>query len=174
AKITTIGPVSFLGTTTGQDIWVLPQDATGPGGAETLGLPFVGIATEELSPSTFSSVDITLTNFSGPGEFALWQNPTLTLPATVFMQTVDGVSSADNLNFGIGIHGHHNYGFTAEGVYQLEWTATGNFSAGGTVTDVETFTFVVGSSTAVPEPSGVVALASFGLLGLGLRRRRRA
>ena len=55
--------IPFLGTTAAQDAWVLPQNGTD---AEDLGVPFVGLATEELDPLTFSSVDLFLTGFSGP------------------------------------------------------------------------------------------------------------
>ncbi|WP_436717242.1 choice-of-anchor M domain-containing protein [Roseiconus lacunae] len=172
AKLTTTNDLGFLGTTAGDEIWILPQGNTGSSGAGSLGVPFVGLATEELDSTDFISVDLSMTNFNGPGEFALWQFGTF--GPNVFFQSVDGISSADNLNLGIGIHDHANFGFTEEGIYEIELTATGNLTGGGTVVDVGTFTFAVGNVAAVPEPGSVAALVSLTLVGACVRRRRKS
>lgn len=158
AMITTTADVSFLGTTTGDPLWILPE-------VEQAGLPFLGIGTDELS-AAFTSVDLTLTGFNGPGEFALWQDGGGT--PNVFLQTNGGL--AGSLNLLPGGHGHYNWGFTAEGIYEVEFTATGNLAAGGTQSDTATYTFAVGTSTVVPEPSSAL-LGALG--GLFLLRRRR-
>ena len=157
------GSVPFLGLTAGDEAWVLPQ-------SNTTGLPFLGIAAEELD-SSFSSASLTLSSFSGPGEFAIWQDGGLG-GANVRMQTVDGISSADVIGLGIGGHDHYNYGFTAEGVYTVGITAEADFAAGGSVTDFGELTFVVGSVTAVPEPTSMAALAVIGGVAAVGRRRR--
>ena len=90
----------------------------------------------------------------------------------VLMQTVDGINSDDSIEFGVGFHDHINYGFTQEGIYDVELTATASFFGGGSVEDVETFKFLVGSATAIPEPGSLAVLAS-GSVGLLVRRRRK-
>jgi surface-anchored protein len=82
-------------------------------------------------------------------------------------------------------HSHANWGFTTEGVYAVEMQISGDVmeykegvSTGPTTvySDVETFTFLVGSST-VPEP-GAIAMLSSAAVGLALsfwnRRRNTA
>ena len=120
--VTTVD-LSFLGTTAGDPVWRLPQ-------SNTPGLPFLGIASEELDGLGFSGATIQLTSFSGPGEFALWQSGGLG-GFNVIWQTIDGIGPVDILNLGIGVHDHFNYGFTAEGVYDVGLTAEAQFSAGG-------------------------------------------
>lgn len=161
SMVTTTEGLPFLGTSSGDMIWVLPE-------GEEAGVPFFGIGTDELDPLEVSSLELSLTGFSGPGQFALWQDG---FPSpTVFMQTVDGLSAGDTVDPGVGGHGHYNWGFTAEGVYSLEMTATAQLVGGGTATDTATFSFAVGSST-VPEPS-VALLGAVG--GMFLLRRRRS
>ncbi|QEF99260.1 hypothetical protein Mal15_33220 [Stieleria maiorica] len=159
------GPISFLGLDTGDPVWILPQSNAG-------GLPFLGIATEELD-APFNSASFEMTGFSGPGQFALWQGG---FTPSVFMQTNDGVigGPSDTLSIaGVGSHDHYNWGFTEEGVYDIQLTATAFNSSlpGGFATDTGTFRFVVGNVTAIPEPSSfaAIALAATGFL---VRRRR--
>ena len=163
ARVNTIDDVSFLGTSAGDPVWLLPQ-------SNTAGLPFLGIAAEELD-STFSGATLSLSSFSGPGEFALWQSGGIG-GSNILWQTNDGISSMDTLNLGIGGHDHFNYGFTAEGVYDLGIMAVGNFAAGGSTTDFGNFRFVVGNATAVPEPGSFAMLSiTFGA-AISFRRRR--
>lgn len=156
------GVVPFLGTSVTDPVWVLPP-------SNTSGLPFLGIAAEDLESSEIASATISLTDFRGPGQFALWQG---VFSPTVFWQTNDGLSSTDLLNVAIGGHDHYSYGFTAEGVYDLEFFAQANLDGGGSVTDVGVFRFVVGNSTVVPEPTGFAVLVAAGFGVIGCRRRR--
>ncbi|KAA1261220.1 hypothetical protein LF1_37660 [Rubripirellula obstinata] len=160
----------------GQNYWVLPESNSNGSmtGAEDLGLPFVGLAAEELEASDFTSdITLTLTDFNGPGDFALWREGSVPGDETVFMQTNGGTISADTFSLMVGEHGHANFGFTQEGVYEIELTASGNLAGGGTATDTETFRFAVGSATAIPEPTSFAMLASLGAFA-GLARRRRS
>lgn len=172
----------FLNTLLGDVFWSLPQSGTAAGNANPP-LPFLGINSESL-PNSITSAVLTLTGFDGPpatddeeaGEFALFQFQN---SIEVFMQSNDGVSeviegvpTGDTLVF--LTHDHYIWGFTREGVYDVELTATAYFADGTYKNDVETFRFLVGSSTVIPEPGSLAALASLGLSGLVLRRQRKS
>ncbi|MCC9600318.1 choice-of-anchor M domain-containing protein [Stieleria sp. JC731] len=163
AMVTTTGDVPFLGTFAGDSVWLIPQSSS-------VGIPFLGIAAEELD-ATFSSATMTMTSFSGPGQFALWQTGGIG-GTNVYWQSNNGLDVTDTLDVAIGGHDHYSYGFTAEGIYDVEISAVANLAAGGSVSDVGTFRFIVGDVTAIPEPS---SLASLGLIGMAtvLRRRKR-
>ena len=162
--------LDFLEASAGDDVWVLPQSSEP-------GVPFLGIAAEELSSSDFSSATLSMTGFSGPGQFALWQPDSVGGSPDVFWQTSDGISD-DELDLVIGGHDHFNWGFTEEGVYEVELTGVANFTGDNvSISDVGTFSFAVGEATAIPEPGAFLALASLGVLGCGvvaIRHRRRS
>ncbi len=163
-RTTVTSPVPFLGLSTGEMVWTLPQSSLS-------GVPFVGWATEELLPSQFTSAGFRLTGWRGPSgsNFAMFQIPAFSPPA-VFMQTVDGVNPAnDFFPLGIGAHDHANLGFTMPGIYEIdiEGFASG---PGGSFTDSGTFIFAVGDLTVVPEPASM-ALAVLGIAILARRRR---
>jgi len=162
--------IPFLGTVIGDPVWVLPQ-------GNVPGLPFMGFATEELDPFEFGSAGFRLTGFSGPAgsQFALWQSGPFGDP-TVFFQTNNGINPAVDLYpIGIGSHNHANWGFTKEGVYNLTIEGFANPLGVGLpqLTDTGVFTFVVGSATAVPEPSTIALIALCGVGLFSLRRRLR-
>ncbi|MCD0460914.1 choice-of-anchor M domain-containing protein [Roseiconus lacunae] len=162
--VETTGSIPFLGTTAGDPVWVLPQ-------SNTPGVPFLGIATEELD-GTFSGASLTMTSFSGPGEFALWQSSSLG-GLNVFWQSNNGLDATDTLALSIGGHDHYNYGFTEAGTYDIGVTATADFASGGSVSDFGTLRFVVGNVSAVPEPSALAAMGALSSIMI-LRRRRRS
>lgn len=152
---------NFLGSPSGDPIWFLPQ-------AEDPGKPFFGIASEELTPADWTVLSLSLTAMNGPagGHFSLYQTDGFGSPIVQFA-TSDGITGADSYNLIIGGHAHHNWAFTEPGIYELEFTVTGNHVTDGPKTASATYTFGV---TQVPEP-GTTAL---GLLAAGtmLRRRR--
>ena len=101
---------------------------------------------------------ITLTGITGPGSFVMWQdgfpNP------TIFADSV-----GDSFTLAPGSHTHFNWGFAAQGIYQLEFAISGNHVADGFQTASGIYTFEV-----IPEPSALL-LGALG--GLALLRRRR-
>ena len=167
AMLTPTSGVSYLGTGPGEPIWELPQSSTA-------GLPFLGIAAEELSPANFSSATLQLIGFSGPdgGEFALGQGGGSS-GTQIFFQTNDGITTADMLSLTIGEHDHYFWAFSEMGVYDLNILAQATTQAGVTLSDTGTLRFAVGSATAVPEPASLACLAA-AATGFWVRRRRLA
>ncbi|MCW1885581.1 choice-of-anchor M domain-containing protein [Luteolibacter flavescens] len=154
-------PIDFapLGAQTGDIIWVLPE-------VENMTLPFLGLATEELSTSEWGDITFSLgavTSPSGNGEFALWQSGSL---GDLLLRMSTSDPSADALTLLPGSHAHYNYGFTEAGIWQIEMTVSGTHVTDGFKSATETLTFHV-----IPEPS-VFLLGGLGLAGLVLRRRR--
>jgi surface-anchored protein len=173
-KTTVPSGYGFLGASVGSDVWILSQNPT-------TGVPFLGFGTEELDSDDWSTgITYTLLGVSGPGECSMWMSGSFGNPI-VYWATSNGIVDGDGnytdtyTQAALG-HSHANWGFTAEGVYEVQMQISGILADGTTKvsSDVETFTFLVGSNTAVPEP-GTVALLSSGAVGvlLGLWRRRR-
>ena len=161
----------FLGTPAGSDVWVLSQN-------HEIGQPYLGFGTEELDYDDWSTgIDYTLISVNGPGEFSMWMSPPFGDPI-VYWATSDGIVDGDGYTDvytqAALSHSHANWGFTAEGVYQVQMQVSGTLADGTTSvsSDVETFTFLVGSST-VPEPGTIALLASgAAAMMLGFWRRR--
>ena len=156
----------FLGVPANSDVWILPQ-------AQMNGVPFLGFGTEELDPADWSTdISYKLISVDGPGEFSLWMSAWNGSPELYFA-TSDGIDENDVYTQMTLSHAHANWGFTAEGIYKVQMQASGTLSNGTTLsTDVETFTFLVGSNTAVPEP-GTFALLASTLVALCLMRRKK-
>ncbi len=157
----------LIGVAAGEGYWSLPQGDSGPGGAFTLGAPFVGIGAEDLRPADWSGpIRLSLAAMSGPGHFSVVQGGFV---PTFFMSTVDGIDGSDEYLIGIGGHDHVTWAFTAPGHYEVTLVASGEHVADGFVQSLPTtLHFQV-----IPEPS------SIGLLMLGavaltrVRRSRR-
>lgn len=144
---------AFMGSA-GNPVWILPQNA------EVEGLLFLGFGAEELASGIFVSdeISLTLTSYSGTGDFFLYQEDAFGDP-TVFMNTADGLSSGDTITAIAGGHTHYYFAFTNPGTYELTFTASGELTGGGTTSDFATYTVEV-----VPEPSTWMML----FLGLGI------
>lgn len=158
--VTPTFPNLNLGKSVGDDVWVLSQNPIST-------QPFFGFSTESVPGGVFSGgIRFQLVDFVGPGEFSLWQAGVFGA-FTFFNTTIDGISAADALTRPTGSHDHYNWGFSAPGVYEVTWQASGTLLNGSTLTsEPSTFTFVV-----VPTPStAAAALLSCGLLA-GRRRR---
>lgn len=153
-----------LGVAAGEEFWFLPQSGTL---ADSLGAPFLGIATEEIGAGEFvgDQVSLSLIGVSGPGDFSVWQDG---LSPTFYMSTADGVDAGDALSLATGTHAHFNYGFSAPGLYEVTFQASGNHAVDGLVTSNPTvFSFQV-----IPEP-GTLSLAAAGITMLLAVRRWR-
>ncbi|WP_054679268.1 choice-of-anchor M domain-containing protein [Microbacterium sp. No. 7] len=92
-------------------------------------------------------IERTISNFSGPGEFALWYNGEGGAPLLSTATSVDSYVS-------YGFHEHANWGFTAEGTYTFDIAATVTDIASGQAqtTAPQTYTFYVGEE--LPQDPG--------------------
>ena len=157
-------PVAFLGAVSGQSIWLLPASASG---ADAIGAPFLGWATEELNPADWTGdIHFTLDSVvspSGSGHFAVWQVDGFGSVSNLAMSTAD--PGADVLEQAAGQHDHYNIAFTEIGLWEITMTISGTHVTDGFVSDTGTFRFNV-----VPEPSTAL-LGALGLLAMFRRRR---
>jgi surface-anchored protein len=161
ARGTVGSSIPFLGLGVGDSVWVLGQN-------QVAGVPFFGIATEELIPAEWTGqIQFKMTGFAGPGHFALWNTDAFGSP-TVFLQSNNGVGESDLVALAPGVHAHFNWGFTQPGTYAVELTVSGTHINDGLQSGTETVVFHV-----VPEPSvawmGLTGMAAF--LTVGRRRR---
>lgn len=154
----------FLGVSAGATLFVFPQ-------TEDPNVPFVGIGTEELTPSDWSTdITLTLTGMSGSGvtaggEFSLYTVDGLGNP-TVFMASADGISGTDAVSQAADTHEHYNWTFTQQGFYDLTFQVTGTHGTDGPQSATATYSFQV-----IPEP-GTAALVVLPALAWLSRRRR--
>ncbi len=155
----------------GNPLYLLLQTSQGAGSR-----PFLGFGAEEIAGGVFTNdtVRYALTGFSSSsgGQFVLYSGGSWGSPD---MNTADGLSSSDFVNVFAGGHDHYNLGFTAAGVYDLIFTASGALVGGGAVETSSVFHFVVGNQpAAVPEPSSwALAGLGMGCAGLVASRRRK-
>ncbi len=117
----------FLGEP-GAPAYILPQ-------VENPALLFLGLDTEELPAGMFTNnqVRLTLKSIAGPGHFALYEVSALGFPA-VLLNSRDGVSPADGVVLATGEHRHVNWAFSAPGIYELVFDASGTLAATGQFT----------------------------------------
>ena len=144
-------------------LWVSPANEVE---ADEKGMPFIGFSAEELLAPFTGPVTFTMTGFSytgsGTGNVYLFEGEDL------FWDSTAGPGNYGSFSFNTGQHGHGEFGFSDEGLYEITLVASGNDGApvGG---EPATYTFNV-----VPEPS------TYALLGLGagalalLRWRKRS
>ena len=161
-----------IGVNAGEGYWFLPATDSGPGGADALGTPFLGLGAEELDPLDWvGQLTLSLVSVSGPGYFSMWVGGFV---PTFFMSNLDGISGADQFLLDAGGHEHVNFSFSQAGTYQITLSASGTHAIDGEVNDTATYTFEVqgqGDPSSVPEPSTAGLLVMSGLLLARARRR---
>ncbi len=164
---------ALLGVSEGTDIWSFGQFAEP-------GVPFLGFGADELSPDDWESpVSFALEDFSGPGDFALYQPG-----PEPFMQTIDGVNAEEDffvIDEGPGGHDHAELAFSAPGEYTLTLTGSAVRSdTGEVVSATGDFVFLVSVSDpgepggVIPEPSSITGLLGLLMITGWKRRTRRA
>lgn len=156
----------FLGMNSGESLWFLPIN-------EVANKPFLGLATEELEPSEWSTpITWTLLNVGSPAgaHFSIWEVDDFSNVIARMSTFVGGITSDDKIEMGAGTHKHFGYGFSQLGVYDVTFQITGTHAVDGFKSSDATFRFVVGDLTAVPEPS---SLAILGLAAAGVAGYRR-
>lgn len=136
----------FTGAAAGASIWLLPK-------SQNPDALYLSIGTEELVAGDFAGpLTWTLTSVSGsgggaaPGTFSVWNSGTAGSWATVtpLMSTIGGTPDAFTVS--IPAHTHFNYGFTAPGLYNVEFSVSALLAAGkggGTATGTATYSFGV-------------------------------
>ena len=158
-------PFSFLGSA-GSAVWILPQ-------AQNPALLFLGFGTEELASGVFvdDAVTLSLRAVRAPGQFSVYTVGPLGNPS-VWMNSGDGITSADTIALAAGGHEHVNWAFSTPGVYEVDFEAAGTLADGGVFTSSGpvTYTFTVSS---VPEPGSFTLLALGGVGLLWQCRHRR-
>lgn len=157
------GAYAFLGAAN-DPVWIFPQ-------VEQTGALFLGIGAEELNGADFvGNVSLSLVNVIGPGGFILYQNDAFGNP-TVLMDSRDGFAS-DTVSLSAGSHAHFNWAFTAEGLYEVVFQASGVLNDGQSTfsaSDPTTYNFGINQ---VPEPGHYALMAGLALTGLMAWRRR--
>lgn len=171
---------NFLAAAAGSPIWFLPQ-------GNDPSKPFLGIAREELEATDGWAGTVTwrfnsiATVLGAASEFSLYQVDGFGVP-TVFASSIlptAGVGFGANSWNQSSPHDHYNFGFTAEGIYDVSFSVSAVNNGSGSITagtyeDTTTFRFATGSFipiAAVPEPSTFV-LVSLAACGLARRRKR--
>jgi surface-anchored protein len=156
------GAWNFTGANPGDEIYFKPE-------TEMTGVPFLGIAAEELDGAQFTgSLDWTFSLVSGPGQFSIWQGFG---PPTPYVSSADGDNSFSQVSF--GGHDHFSFGFTQPGIYLVEVTASATHITDGLATGSGVFEFQV---NAVPEPStfALLTLAGIPIARMVSKRQRKS
>lgn len=125
----------FIGAAPNQTFWILPQ-------SQTSGVVFLGLSSESMSfddrnrvciwnpedprgganvPGRWIRLEIVGVRGPAGGQFSIWQT---TGPGQVsaFVSTFDGgITEADAIHLIAGSHSHVNWGFTAQGLYEVDF-----------------------------------------------------
>jgi len=152
---------SFLGPA-GSDVWTLPS-------VQNPNLLFLGFGGEEILPGMFVNdhFTIALKGVVGPGTLAVYDFDSFGNPI-VWMNSRDGIDSADSRIAPPGLHQDLNFAFSAPGDYTVYFEASGvSVDNGFTTSGDAAYLFHV---QAVPEP-GTLALLGLATGAMFFRRR---
>lgn len=135
----------FIGVAAGQPFWRLPK-------TQNPALLFLSIGTEELNPADFAStITWSLVGVTGtgggaaPGIFSIWDVDDFG-GVVPLMSSSPGAGTPNSLVVNAGGHYHYNYGFTAPGLYNVEFQATTTLAealGGGPVSGTAVYSFGV-------------------------------
>lgn len=104
----------------GSPFWVLPQ-------SQDPALLYAGFSAEGLPRNLFDgSFNIRLRSVNGPGNMFIWQAAEFG-SLEIFVNTRDGIDDSDRVPINIGGHGHYNFGFTTNGLYEVVFQPVGRF-----------------------------------------------
>lgn len=96
----------------GAPFWVLPQ-------SQDPSLLYAGFSAEGIPRDLFEgSFDLLLRAVNGPGDFFVWQSAEFG-SLEMFFNSRDGIDDGDRVPILIGGHGHYNFGFTTNGLYEV-------------------------------------------------------
>lgn len=102
----------------GSPLWVLPQ-------SQDPTLLYAGFSAEGLPRDVFDgSFNVRLRSISGPGNMFIWQAAEFG-SLEMFVNTRDGIDDGDRVPINIGGHGHYNFGFTTNGLYEVVFQPVG-------------------------------------------------
>jgi surface-anchored protein len=142
----------FIGAGRGNPYWLMPQNQ------DQLQL-YLGINSESTPFGTFATyfesdprinqtgewIKFSLIDVRGPGYFSVWQTGGVG-NVNLWMASSDGIDSSDALFSLSDGHLHYNWGFTAPGLYQIDFQASAYLGPGmtnPTLSAVETYTYIV-------------------------------
>ena len=158
-----------IGSTSLGQVWVTAPDEAS---ADLLNQPFIGFSAEELlvadgwnGPVTFTLTGLLYTG-SGTGNLFLFEDGDL------YWNTNQTLGVGENygvFTVAAGQHGHGEFAFSDEGLYELTLLVSGTHSSGTINSSVTTLDINV-----VPEPSsGALLLAGMAAFAAARRRFRR-
>jgi surface-anchored protein len=102
----------------GQPLWILPQ-------SQNTNLLYLGVNSERVPSGVFAgSLEIRLTQLTGPGYFMAWQ-ATGSGQFIIRINTRDGIDKHDFFQPLLGSHEHFNWGFSSTGVYSATFQVSG-------------------------------------------------
>jgi surface-anchored protein len=157
-----------IGSTSLGQVWVTAPDGAS---ADLLNQPFIGFSAEELlvadgwnGPVTFTLTGLLYTG-SGTGNLFLFEDEDLYWNTN---QTLGVGRNYGVFTVAAGQHGHGEFAFSDEGLYQLTLQVSGTHSSGTINSSATTLNINV-----VPEPSSGALIVAGTALVLAARRMRR-
>jgi len=122
---------SFLGDA-GSPIWIIPQVAR----PEIL---FLGMNAESTAKGAFEQglFNLQLSSIHAPGDFFIWKSSLNEIDVDI--NSSDGITESDRMEFHARAHFHKNWGFNSPGTYRLGFTANGILANGVLPTESEEY-----------------------------------